>query len=50
MKNPFITIHYIDGSPSETREMTDAEVLECFPEGLQVTDDASTDSVSDSAK
>lgn len=40
MSNPLITIHYADGTPSETREMTDAEVLEAFPNGLEATDEA----------
>jgi hypothetical protein len=40
MSNPFITIHRLDGTPSETREMTDAEVLECFPNGLDPADEA----------
>jgi len=39
MPNPLITTHYADGRPSETREMTDAEVLECFPNGLEATDE-----------
>jgi hypothetical protein len=39
MSKPLITIYYSDGTPTETREMTDAEVLECFPDGLEVTDE-----------
>ena len=40
MSNPLITIHRLDGTPSETREMTDAEVLEAFPNGLDPADEA----------
>ena len=40
MSNPLITIHRLDGTPSETRAMTDAEVLECFPNGLDPVDEA----------
>lgn len=40
MSNPLITIHYADGTPSETRPMTDEEVKECFPDGLGDTNDA----------
>jgi hypothetical protein len=39
MSNPLKTIHYFDGTPSETREMTDAEVLEAFPDGLDPADE-----------
>jgi hypothetical protein len=40
MSNPQITIHHADGTPSVTREMTDAEVAEAFPNGLDPADEA----------
>jgi hypothetical protein len=40
MSNPLKTIYYFDGTPTETREMTDAEVLEAFPDGLDPADEA----------
>lgn len=40
MSNPLITVHFADGTPSVTREMTDAEVLETFPDGLDPVDEA----------
>jgi hypothetical protein len=33
MSKPQITTHYMDGRPSETRDMTDAEIAELLPEG-----------------
>lgn len=35
MSNPTVITHYADGRPSETREMTDEEVKECFPQGIE---------------
>jgi hypothetical protein len=37
---PQITTHYADGRPSETRDMTDKEILQ-LPPKMEPTDEAS---------
>jgi hypothetical protein len=47
MSKPQITTHYIDGTPSETRDMTDEEIAQLPTEPLehyaQITDPSPTD-------